>query len=140
MTEMTATATTAAVALPEAARAMLDAANFATIATIEPDGRPQLSVVWVRRDGDDVLVSTIIGRRKHTNLSRDPRATVLVYPAEAPYTYVEVRGSVTMTEEGGRELIDELAHKYTGGRYTYDDGTDNVRVVVRLTPEKVVVR
>lgn len=140
MTEMTTTATTAAVALPDAARALLDAANFATIATIEPDGRPQLSVVWVRRDGDDVLVSTIIGRRKHTNLSRDPRATVLVYPAEAPYTYVEVRGSVTMTEEGGRELIDELSHKYTGGRYTYDDGTDNVRVVVRLTPEKVVVR
>jgi PPOX class probable F420-dependent enzyme len=134
---MTATAT---VALPEAARALLDAANFATIATVEPDGRPQLSVVWVRRDGDDVLVSTIIGRRKHTNLSRDPRATVLVYPADAPYTYVEVRGSVTMTEEGGRALIDELAHKYTGARYTGDDGTDNVRVVVRLTPEKVVVR
>ena len=136
MTQMT----TAALALPEPARALLDAANFATIATLEPDGRPQLSVVWVRRDGDDVLVSTIIGRRKHTNLSRDPRATVLVYPAQAPYTYVEVRGSVTMTEEGGRALIDELAHKYTGARYTGDDGTDNVRVVVRLTPEKVVVR
>ena len=136
MTQMT----TAAVALPEPARALLDAANFATIATLEPDGRPQLSVVWVRRDGDDVLVSTIVGRRKHTNLSRDPRATVLVYPADAPYTYVEVRGSVTMTEEGGRALIDELAHKYTGARYTGDDGTDNVRVVVRITPEKVVVR
>ena len=65
---------------------------------------------------------------------------MLVYPADAPYTYVEVRGSATMTDEGGRELIDELAHKYTGGRYTGDDGTDNVRVVVRITPEKVVVR
>ena len=120
---MTETTAARGVALPETAKALLDGVNFATIATIEPDGRPQLSVVWVCRDGDDVLVSTIIGRRKHTNLSRDPRATVLVYPADAPYTYVEVRGSVTMTEEGGRELIDELAQKYRGGRYTGDDGT-----------------
>lgn len=58
-----------------------------------------------------------------------------------PYTYVEVRGSATMTEEGGRELIDRLNDAYTGtGRYTADDGTDNVRVVVRITPDKVVLR
>lgn len=118
---------------------MLDAAEFATIATTNPNGYPQLSVVWVERDGNDLLVSTIKGRRKHLNMERDPRVTVLVYPKDNPYSYVEVRGRVTMTEEGGRELIDRLCQQYTGGdRYTGDDGTDNVRVVCRITPEKVV--
>ena len=127
--------------LPDAAKAWIDGHEFATIATVMPDGRPQLSVVWVARDGDDLLVSTVKGRRKHLNLERDPRATVLVYPRDSPYTYLEVRGSVTMTEEGGRELIDRLCKAYTGGdRYPGGDGTDNVRVVVRITPDKVVVR
>lgn len=129
------------VTLPEAAKAWIDAHEFATIATVMPDGRPQLSVVWIARDGDDLLVSTVKGRRKHLNLERDPRATVLVYPKDSPYTYLEVRGTATMTEEGGRELIDRLNEAYTGtGRYVGDDGTDNVRVVVRITPDKVVVR
>ena len=125
--------------LPEMARALFDSAEFATIATIEPDGQPHLSVVWVSRDGDDVLVSTVEGRRKHRNLERDPRCTILVFPREQPYTYVEVRGSARLSREGGRELIDEHARKYHGvDRYAGDDGTANVRVVVRITPEKVV--
>ena len=128
------------VRLPEAVLAILDAPEFATLATIQPDGQPQLSVVWVARDGDDLLISTVAGRRKHLNLVRDPRATVLVYPKANPYSYVEVRGTVTLTEEGGRALIDRLNVEYTGGeRYTGDDGSENVRVVVRLTPTKVVV-
>jgi PPOX class probable F420-dependent enzyme len=126
--------------IPDPARAWLDGPEFATIATVLPDGQPHLSVVWVERDGDDVLVSTVKGRRKHLNLTADPRATLLVYPKDNPYSYVEIRGTTTMTEEGGRELIDRLAAKYRGlERYPFDDGTDNVRVVVRLRPEKVVV-
>ena len=125
---------------PEAVLTILDAPEFATLATIQPDGQPQLSVVWCARDGDDLLISTVQGRRKYLNLVADPRATVLVYPKANPYTYVEVRGTVTLTTAGGRELIDRLNAEYTGGdRYTGDDGSDNVRVVVRLTPSKVVV-
>lgn len=127
--------------IPEAGRAMLDANEFASVATLLPGGQPHLSIMWVARDGDDVLLSTVKGRRKHLNLERDPRVTVLVCPSGAPYTYVEVRGTATMTEEGGRELIDRLCTAYTGAdRYTMDDGTDNVRVVVRVTPDKVIVR
>jgi PPOX class probable F420-dependent enzyme len=127
--------------LPTQAKAWIDAHEFATIATIQPDGQPQLSVVWIARDGDDLLVSTVKGRRKHLNLERDPRVTVLVYPRNSPYTYVEIRGTATMSEEGGRELIDRLNAAYTGGeRYTGDDGTDNERVVVRITAERVVLR
>ncbi len=126
--------------VPEAVLAILDAPEFATLATIQPDGQPQLSVVWCARDGEDLLISTVQGRRKYLNLVADPRATVLVYPKANPYTYVEVRGTVTLTTAGGRELIDRLNAEYTGGdRYTGDDGSDNVRVVVRLTPTKVVV-
>jgi PPOX class probable F420-dependent enzyme len=125
--------------LTAAVSSILDAPEFATLATLQPDGQPQLSVVWLARDGDDLLMSTVKGRQKHRNLERDPRATVLVYPKANPYSYVEVRGTATMTEEGGRELIDRLNLEYTGGdRYTMDDGSDNVRVVIRLTPSKVI--
>jgi PPOX class probable F420-dependent enzyme len=124
--------------LPEAAQALFDATEFVTLATVQPDGQPQLSVVWVEREGDDLLMSTTTNRQKYRNLERDPRASVLLYPKDNPYSYVEVRGNVTMTEEGGRELIDRLNQKYMGTpRYTWDDGTDNVRVVVRLSPSKV---
>ena len=66
----------------------------------------------MKRDGDDVLISTTVGRRKEKNLRRDPRATVLLQPFDAPYTYAEIRGSAALTTEGGQELIDELSLKY----------------------------
>jgi len=126
------------VALPEAAKAFFDATEFVTLATVQPDGQPQLSVVWVERDGDDLLMSTTTNRQKHRNLARDPRASVLLYPKDNPYSYVEVRGNVSMTEVGGRELIDRLNQKYMDTpRYIWDDDTDNVRVIVRLSPTKV---
>jgi len=114
---------------------------FATVATIQPDGSPQLSVVWIKRDGDDVLISTTIGRRKETNLRRDPRVTVMINPCNAPYTYAEIRGTATLTTEGGRELINELSRKYTGKDYAdFNPASkdDADRVVVRITPRKVV--
>lgn len=126
--------------IPAEAFPLLDAPEFATIATINPNGYPQLSVVWVERDGNDLLVSTIKGRRKYLNMLANDKVSVLVYPKDNPYSYVEVRGTVSMVEEGGPELIDRLSHLYTGGRYAGDDGTDNVRVVCRITPDKVVVR
>lgn len=127
--------------IPEAALPLLDDAQFATVATIEPSGQPQQSVVWVTRDGNDVLFSTAVGRRKHANLVRDPRCSILIYARDNPYSYLEVRGEATMTEEGGRDLIDALAKKYMGrDRYEMDDGTDNVRVVVRIRATKVVWR
>ena len=126
--------------LPEPVSMIFDSPEFATLATLQPDGQPHLSVVWVARDGHVLLMSTVRGRQKHRNLERDPRATVLVYPKANPYSYVEVRGTVTMTEQGGCELIDRLNLEYTGGdRYTMDDGTENIRVVIRLIPSKVIV-
>ena len=86
------------------ARALFDGPHHVTVATIDQDGRPQLSVVWAKTDGDDVLFSTIKGRRKYANLTRDPRASALVFAAEDPYAYAEVRGSVTIVDDPAAEL------------------------------------
>ena len=85
--------------LPQRAREMFEGPNFATVATLQPDGRPQTSVVWVRTDGDDVLFSTIKGRRKYENMVRDPRLSVLVFAAADPYSYTEVRGTAEITDD-----------------------------------------
>ncbi|MET9469127.1 PPOX class F420-dependent oxidoreductase [Streptomyces sp. NPDC006544] len=118
-----------------------DSPVFATVATIQPDGSPQLSITWLTRDGDDLLVSTTVGRRKEKNLRADPRITVMINPHDAPYTYAEIRGSATLTQEGGQELINALSQKYTGKDYAdFNPASkdDAERVVVRITPRKVV--
>lgn len=128
-------------ALSDQLKELIDSPVFISVATIQPDGSPQVSPVWVKRDGDDLLFSTTIGRRKEKNLRRDPRVTVLVQPFDAPYTYAEVRGTATMTTEGGQELIDELSVKYTGKKYAEFNPSskdDAERVVVRVTARKVV--
>ncbi|WP_018682458.1 PPOX class F420-dependent oxidoreductase [Actinokineospora enzanensis] len=125
--------------LSDAARALIDGDNYATLATLNPDGSPQTSVLWVKVDGGDLLLSTTRGRQKEKNLSRDPRVSVTIYDRTNPYRYVEVRGDARLSEEGGRELIDELSQKYTGGPYT-NDAPDAVRVVVRITPERITGR
>ncbi|MER7150572.1 PPOX class F420-dependent oxidoreductase [Streptomyces lydicus] len=119
---------------------LLDTPVFVIVTTIQPDGSPQASPVWVKRDGDDLLISTTVGRRKERNIRRDPRVSVVVQPSDSPYTYAEVRGTATLTTEGGQELIDELSRKYTGKPYAEfnpEAGKDAERVVVRITPRKV---
>ena len=127
------------VPLPDTAKTWLDSKVFATVATIGTDGQPQLSVVWVKHDGDDVLFSTTTNRQKYRNLVRDPRATISVFNPDVPYQYLEVRGGIVFEDEGSMALIDEFAKKYQDwDRYPADDGTDNVRITVRIKPQKVV--
>jgi PPOX class probable F420-dependent enzyme len=126
--------------LPDAAKSLLDAKTFVTVATVNPDGSPQTSVLWATYDGDDLLLSTVAGRIKERNWRHDPRASVLLFDPASPYSYVEVRGPVEVSTHGAPELIQRLAQHYTGGPYTADEGTDHVRVVARITPERVHVR
>lgn len=121
----------------------LDSKVFVAVATIQPDGSPQVSPVWAKRDGGDVLISTTHGRRKTLNLERDPRVTVLVNPADNPYTYAEIRGVAALVDDPDSALIDELSVKYTGKPYSEFNptaGEDATRVIVRITPRKVVGR
>jgi PPOX class probable F420-dependent enzyme len=126
--------------LPQYAKDLIDRPSYVTVATINPDGGPQTTLLWAARDGDDILLSTIEGRQKARNLRRDPRVSVLIHDAQDPYRFVEVRGSVTITGDGGPELIEALSQAYEHERYSGDDNTDHVRLVLRLAPERVIVR
>lgn len=120
--------------LPETAKRWLDNDEFATLVTIEPDGQPHGSVVWIKRDGEELLVSTMRDRRKHRNILRDPRVTVVVFPLADPYSYVEIRGSCTIEDKGAVELIQALCWGYMG----YGIDTDPTeRIVLRILPQMV---
>jgi PPOX class probable F420-dependent enzyme len=123
--------------LNENVRKLVDGRNFAVVATTNADGSPQSSVVWITRDGDDLLFATVRGRRKERNLNRDPRVSVTVLDDANGYEYAEIRGTATMTEQGGRELINELSHKYQDTDF-HDEPAHVVRVVVRISPTHVV--
>ena len=122
--------------LDDTAQALLAGTNYAVLATVNPDGSPHTSVMWVGRDGDDLLFSTLEGRVKHRNMLRDPRVSVTVIDSADPENYVELRGQVSMTLDEGRRVDTELSWKYDGK----DPGEDRpgaVRVVVRLVVQKV---
>lgn len=125
--------------LSELARRLLDEPTFVVATTLNPDGGPQSSVIWAKRDGDDVIFSTVKHRQKARNLRRDPRISLCFFDPAKPLLYAEIRGTVTMTEEGGRELIEELSRKYTGHGYP-DEPAENVRVVCRVRATKVISR
>ena len=116
-------------------RRLLDGPHFAVLATLNPDGGPQTSAMWVGRDGDDVLFSTVAGRRKHRNLQRDPRASVTILDSADPYNYVELRGRVTFTEDVGRKFDIGLSHKYDG-KDPDPDRPGAVRLIIRMTVDK----
>ena len=123
------------IALNDETRRLLDGRHFAVLATINPDGGPQTSAMWVGRDGDDVLFSTLAGRRKHRNLLRDPRASVTILDSDDPYNYVELRGRCTITEDVGRAFDIGLSHVYDG-KDPDPDVPGAVRLIVRMTVDK----
>ena len=128
----------AAMAIPfsEPTLRLLDGKNYAVLATVNRDGSPQTSVVWVGRDGGDLLFSTVEGRVKHRNMVRDPRVSVTVIDSADPENYVELRGRVSMTPDAGRQVDTQLSWKYDG-RDPGEDRPGAVRVVVRMVVEKV---
>jgi PPOX class probable F420-dependent enzyme len=129
------------VALNDAVKKIIDGLNPAVLGTVNPDGSPQTSVVWVGRDEDTLLISTAAGRRKERNLRRDPRASVTVIDMDDPLCYVEVRGTVTVTEDIGRQLAISLAESYEGpgaGEEYRQLPPEVVRVVIRVTPQRVL--
>ena len=125
------------VPLTDLARRLVDERSFAVLATVNPDGAPQSSVIWVKREGDDIVFSTIRGRQKTRNMQRDPRVSLCMYDKSDGYVYAEVRGPVEITEEGGRELINELSLAYDGVPFRVEP--DNItRVVCRVVATRVI--
>ncbi|MGN6677909.1 MAG: PPOX class F420-dependent oxidoreductase [Streptosporangiaceae bacterium] len=124
-----------AISFSDATLKLLDGRNYAVLATVNADGSPQTSAMWVGRDGDDLLFSTIEGRVKHRNMLRDPRVSVTILDAADPENYVELRGQVTMTPDIGRRIDTQLSWKYDG-RDPDPDRPGAVRVVVRMTVDR----
>jgi PPOX class probable F420-dependent enzyme len=111
---------------------------FAHLATINPDGTPQVTPVWFDYDGTHVIVNTARGRLKDKNMQRDPRVTVTVSDPDDPYRYIQLRGRVVeTTEQGGYEKIVELSKKYRGPNATFPRRPNEVRVTVKILPERV---
>ena len=121
--------------LSDAALRLVDGRNYAVLATVNPDGSPQTSVIWVGRDENDLLFSTVEGRVKHRNMLRDPRVSVSVIDSADPENYVELRGRVSMTPDVDRQLDTRLSWKYDG-KDPDPDRPGAVRVVVRVVVEK----
>jgi len=128
-----------AISFSEATLKLLDGRNYAVLATVNPDGSPQTSAIWVGRDGDDLLFSTVEGRVKHRNMLHDPRVSVTVLDSADPENYVELRGPVSMSPDIGRKVDTQLSWKYDG-KDPDPDRPGAVRVVVRMTVEKATGR
>lgn len=101
--------------LSNKAARLIDGKNFGFLATIMPDGSPQVSPVWIDREGDLVLLNTAMVRVKQRNVARDPRVAISIADQYNPYEKVAIRGRViSQTTEGADQHIDKLAKKYIG--------------------------
>jgi len=127
-----------ALKLAPAARALFDAKNFANVATLNEDGSPQVSPVWLGYDGEHVIFNTGKKRLKTWNMKRDPRVALTVQNLDNLYQYVEVRGkAVEITEQGGEAGMDAMSKKYLGeDKFPWKQPGD-VWVKVKVTIEHI---
>jgi PPOX class probable F420-dependent enzyme len=125
--------------LSERDRRILAAPNFASLATVMPDGAPHVSTVWLDVDGDEVLVNTGEGLVKTENVRRDARVAISVFDQQDdPYEQVVIRGTVVdITPEGADEHIDRLANKYLGvDSYPWREPGEQ-RLILRIRIDRV---
>lgn len=124
--------------MSEGVRKLFEEANFGHLATLMPDGSPQVTAVWVDFDGRHILVNTAERRQKRRNVRRDPRVAIDVIRQGSEYAFATVRGRVVeITREGAEEHIDRLAKKYLGqDRYPFREPGER-RIILKIEPERV---
>jgi len=121
------------IALSPEVRALLDGANFAHLATLLPDGAPQVAPVWVGREGDHVLVATGEGSLKARNTRRDARVALSVLDFHDPYAETQLRGRVVERRpDGDLRAMDAIARKYTGQPFPARDPEGRVILVIEV--------
>ena len=123
--------------LPDKYADLLTKKAFANLGTLNPDGSPQVTPVWVDYDGKHVRINSARGRQKDKNIARDPRVSLAIQDPENPYRYVEIRGRVVeATEKGADDHINKLAKKYLGkDEYPYRKPGEQ-RVLYKIEPLK----
>jgi PPOX class probable F420-dependent enzyme len=107
--------------------------GFAAVATLNEEGAPQTSIVWVDTDGEHVIFNTTNARAKGRHLKRDPRLSVTVFDRNDPYRYFEVEGVAELQLDGADDHIHELSRKYWGE----DFHTPSNRVIVKVKPQRI---
>ncbi len=122
--------------IPEKYLDLFEKKAFAHLATVMPDGQPQVTPVWCDYDGQHVIVNSARGRQKDRNMERDPRVSLEILDPDNPYRYLEIRGRVVeITEEGAAAHIDKMAKKYLGVDKYPNSRPGEVRVIYKIAPE-----
>jgi PPOX class probable F420-dependent enzyme len=121
-------------ALTDDQRQFLEAPHFSVLATVNPNGSPHLTVMWYLLDGDEIVFNTKAGRRKDTNLDRDPRVSLLVYD-EGGYKYMRIDGAVrTITDpETAQADLRRLAERYPGDPAAVERAAARFRTEERIS-------
>jgi PPOX class probable F420-dependent enzyme len=121
----------------EGVRAVLEPPNYAVVSTLNEDGSILSAVVWISLEDGELAVNSAKGRHWPANLDRDPRVTVIVYPGDNPYDYVEVKGTAAGTREDADDHINRLAKKYINqDEYPFrQPGEERIKYVI--TPGRV---
>jgi PPOX class probable F420-dependent enzyme len=128
--------------IPDTARTVIESDALAHLVTIAPDGGPQVSVVWVGLDGDDIVFASLGPRRKLDNIERDPRVSLSLEGTGTNQLglreYLVVHGRARIVEGGGPELLQRLAHTYLGPGVKFPPMDDPPPgVVVHITAERL---
>jgi PPOX class probable F420-dependent enzyme len=128
----------AAKVIPDSHVDLFKTTACAHLATVMPDGKPQVTPIWVDYDGLNVIFNTAVGRQKDKNLQRDGRVAMSILDPDNAYRYLEVRGRIVeRTLAGADQHIDAMAKKYLGkDKYPFRT-PDEVRVIYKIEPEHV---
>ena len=128
--------------LPGRLLALLEGPSPCLLATVNPDGSPQLTQTWVDTDSTHILINTVQGHRKLKNIERDPRVAVSILDPDDTASYYSVRGTVTSTStDGARDSIDRLSRRYTGEPYRSYSGNDaEVRVLLTNRVDAIIAQ
>jgi PPOX class probable F420-dependent enzyme len=122
--------------IPEKYDDLLNKKAFAQLATLMPDGTPQVSPVWFEYDGEHIVINSAKGRTKDKNMRRDSRVGLDIQDPDNPYRHLSIRGKVVdITESGADAHIDKLTKKYINqDKYPYR-GPNEVRVIYKIEPQ-----
>ena len=124
--------------IPESFRDFFTRPILAHLATVMPDGSPQVTPVWIGYADGLLLVNTIVGRQKDRNLGEQVRVALSMVDPDDPYRYMQVRGEVIEgTTEGAEDNIDQLSLRYTGVPYPRHD-PNRPRKLFKIVPTRVI--
>ncbi|MBI4266563.1 MAG: PPOX class F420-dependent oxidoreductase [Acidobacteria bacterium] len=125
------------ITLPQSLKTILLDKAYGHVVTFNASGRPQITMVWMDVDGDEVLFNTSEGRRKTQNLRRDPRVIVSMQDRNNPQSYAVFHGKARIVEQGANDHIDALTKRFLGPNVpTVRQPTDK-RVIVRISVDRV---